>query len=123
MKEAAEEIGEGARFRKLDLAVTFDDNWSYDLRRTPTMRKHSKTFTNAFGKQQGTCVHCGNCDLGCEVQARNTLDLNYLAARKGRRRRFSRSARDPHPRRPDGWRVITTNWSGRRSPRTSSRKP
>src|SRR5690606_39095177 len=30
--------------------------------------------------QQGTCVHCGNCDIGCPVQAKNTLDLNYLAA-------------------------------------------
>ena len=28
---------------------------------------------------QGTCVHCGNCDIGCQVKAKNTLDLNYLA--------------------------------------------
>ncbi|MDX1811699.1 MAG: GMC family oxidoreductase, partial [Gammaproteobacteria bacterium] len=27
----------------------------------------------------GTCIHCGNCDIGCHVQAKNTLDLNYLA--------------------------------------------
>jgi cholesterol oxidase len=27
---------------------------------------------------QGTCVHLGNCDIGCDVNARNTLDLNYL---------------------------------------------
>jgi cholesterol oxidase len=30
--------------------------------------------------RQGTCIHCGNCDIGCPVQAKNTLDLNYLAA-------------------------------------------
>ena len=24
-------------------------------------------------------MHCGNCDIGCPVQAKNTLDLNYLA--------------------------------------------
>jgi cholesterol oxidase len=24
-------------------------------------------------------VHLGNCDIGCDVRARNTLDLNYLA--------------------------------------------
>ncbi|MEA2818493.1 MAG: cholesterol oxidase [Bradyrhizobium sp.] len=79
MRDAANSIGEGARFQKLDLAVTFDDNWSYDL---PDARdpKHSKPFVNRFGKQQGTCIHCGNCDIGCQVQARNTLDLNYLAA-------------------------------------------
>ena len=28
---------------------------------------------------QGTCVHSGNCDVGCQVKAKNTLDLNYLA--------------------------------------------
>lgn len=78
MKAAAEAIGKGDRFRKLDLAVSFDEDWSYDLPDAVNPR-HSKTFVNAFGKQQGTCVHCGNCDLGCEVQARNTLDLNYLA--------------------------------------------
>jgi cholesterol oxidase len=79
MHDAANAIGEGARFRKLDLAVTFDDNWNYDLP-DAVDPKHSKPFINRFGKPQGTCFHCGNCDIGCEVQARNTLDLNYLAA-------------------------------------------
>ena len=34
---------------------------------------------------QGTCIHLGNCDIGCDVQAKNTLDLNYipLAERRG----------------------------------------
>ena len=41
--------------------------------------RHSKRFTNAQGVEQGTCVHLGNCDIGCEVDARNTLDRNYLA--------------------------------------------
>jgi cholesterol oxidase len=27
---------------------------------------------------QGTCVHCGNCVIGCQVKAKNTLDLNYI---------------------------------------------
>lgn len=79
MQEAAGKIGAADRFRKLDLAVTFDDNWNYGLP-DPTNPKNSKTWTNRFGKQQGTCIHCGNCDIGCTVQARNTLDLNYIAA-------------------------------------------
>jgi cholesterol oxidase len=78
MQEAANKTGHGDRFRKLDLAVTFDDDWSYELP-DATDAKHSKPWTNRFGKAQGTCVHCGNCDIGCEVQAKNTLDLNYLA--------------------------------------------
>jgi len=35
-------------------------------------------WTNDQGQQQGTCVHCGNCDIGCQVKAKNTLDLNYI---------------------------------------------
>jgi cholesterol oxidase len=31
-------------------------------------------------------VHLGECDIGCPVKARNTLDFNYLAvASKARR--------------------------------------
>jgi cholesterol oxidase len=78
MREAAGKIGEAARFRKLDLAVTFDEAWSYDLP-DALDPKHSKPWTNRFGKPQGTCIHCGNCDIGCQVQAKNTLDLNYIA--------------------------------------------
>jgi cholesterol oxidase len=78
MREAAGQIGEADRFRKLDLAVTFDDTFSYDLP-DAVDPKHSKSWTNRFGKAQGTCIHCGNCDIGCPVQAKNTLDLNYIA--------------------------------------------
>jgi cholesterol oxidase len=28
-------------------------------------------------------VHLGNCDIGCDVQAKNTLDLNYIPAAEG----------------------------------------
>lgn len=79
MKEAAEAIGEGGRFKTVDLAVTFDANWNYGLPDAHDPR-HSKTWTNPHGVRQGTCIHCGNCDIGCGVRAKNTLDLNYLAA-------------------------------------------
>jgi cholesterol oxidase len=39
---------------------------------------------NAHGAMQGTCVHLGNCDIGCDVNARNTLDLNYLFVAENR---------------------------------------
>src|SRR3546814_10584103 len=64
---------------KLPLAVTFDPEWHYGLD-DPHADRHSKPWTNAQGQAQGTCVHCGNCDIGCQVAAKNTLDLNYLAA-------------------------------------------
>jgi len=79
MKEAAEAVGAGDRFTVVPQAITFDPEWraenddSFDYR-------HSKSWVNAQGKEQGTCTHCGNCDLGCPVKAKNTLDLNYLAA-------------------------------------------
>jgi cholesterol oxidase len=78
MREAAETAGYGDRWRPLPLAVTFDPDYSYD-RPEPFSDKNSKTWTNAQGVEQGTCVHCGNCDIGCQVKAKNTLDLNYLA--------------------------------------------
>jgi cholesterol oxidase len=77
IKEGSQNLGVPEKFRPLELAVTFDDNWSYDLP-DPHNLNHSKPFTNAQGQQQGTCVHLGNCDVGCEAKARNTLDLNYI---------------------------------------------
>ena len=79
MKEGADRLGYGDRFRKLPLAVTFDPDYSYG-REDPHNEAYSKWDTNAQGQKQGTCIHCGNCDIGCRVQAKNTLDLNYLAA-------------------------------------------
>ncbi len=78
MREGAEQLGHGDRFEKLPLAVRFDNDWHYGLD-DPFNPKWSRSRPNAFGKTQGTCIHLGNCDIGCDVQAKNTLDLNYLA--------------------------------------------
>lgn len=83
LKLAAERDGAAERFEPLDLAVTFDEGWHYGLP-DPHAPAHSRRFVNAYGKEQGTCVHLGNCDIGCEVGARNTLDLNYLARAEAR---------------------------------------
>jgi cholesterol oxidase len=77
MQEGAQKTGNGDRFRQLDLAVSFDKDWSYDLP-DPFNIVHSKRFVNAHGVEQGTCVHLGNCDVGCDVDAKNTLDRNYI---------------------------------------------
>lgn len=78
MQEAAEKTGASDRLRKVDLAVSFDPDGRYPDTR-PASEEATKTFTNAHGRPQGYCVHAGNCDIGCKAQAKNTLDLNYLA--------------------------------------------
>jgi len=77
LQEAAKRAGYGDKFRPLDLAVRFDTDWRYDLADAHSP-SHSREQTNVVGVKQGTCVHLGNCDIGCDVNARNTLDLNYL---------------------------------------------
>ena len=77
MKEAATNAGFGGRFRKLELAVNFDPAWTY-AKDFANGTNATVTKKNAHGATQGTCVHLGNCDIGCDVLARNTLDRNYL---------------------------------------------
>ncbi|CAG0975672.1 cholesterol oxidase [Myxococcaceae bacterium] len=79
LQQAADKLGYGDRFRSMPLALTFDPAYHYGLP-DPLDHKHSKPFTNPQGKRQGTCVHLGNCDIGCDVQAKNALDFNYIPA-------------------------------------------
>lgn len=83
MEGAAEKLGWRDRFGPVPLAVTFDPEYSYELE-DPLDSRHSKPFTNEQGRRQGTCVHLGNCDIGCDVRAKNTLDLNYIPAAEAR---------------------------------------
>ena len=78
LKEGAEKTGRSDKFSSAPLAVSFNPEWNYGLENAVDL-KHSKPFENRQGRKQGTCVHLGNCDIGCEAQAKNTLDLNYLA--------------------------------------------
>ena len=84
MQEAADKTGAADRFKPLELAVSFDSDWSYSLP-DPHNPAKSRRFTNPQGVEQGTCVHLANCDIGCDVDAKNTLDRNYIprAEKKG----------------------------------------
>jgi len=84
MQEAAGKIGKADRFKPLELAVSFNPEWSYAMP-DPHNPAKSKRFVNPQEVEQGTCVHLGNCDIGCEVDAKNTLDRNYIpwAEKKG----------------------------------------
>jgi cholesterol oxidase len=66
MKQVAAELGREGQFCYPPLAVHFGD---------PTL----PPAPNKFGVLQSGCDHCGECDIGCNRHAKNTLDLNYLA--------------------------------------------
>jgi cholesterol oxidase len=61
MAEAAGQLGHGDGFFHPNLAVRFEAG------------------PNRFGVAQGACTFTGECDIGCNQGAKNTLDLNYLA--------------------------------------------
>jgi cholesterol oxidase len=72
--EAATRLGLAPKYKTLPLAVSFDDGplpgtgqpWDEPSRYAP-----------------GTCVHCGNCVIGCTNGAKKTLDQNYLMLATG----------------------------------------
>ena len=70
MEAAAERLGRDGQFFHPNIAVRFDGA--------------GETTPNKFGVPQSGCLHCGDCDIGCNVGAKNTLDLNYLAVAEQR---------------------------------------
>jgi cholesterol oxidase len=70
MEDASARLGRGAQFFRPNLAVRFEGAGE-----DPT--------PNKFGALQSGCLHCGDCDIGCNVGAKNTLDLNYLTVAEG----------------------------------------
>jgi cholesterol oxidase len=70
MKEVAQKLGRLEQFCLPNIAVDFF---------TP-----DQVHQNKFGVDQKGCNHCGECDIGCNLHAKNTLDLNYLAVAEQR---------------------------------------
>ena len=70
-------MGVSGRYRSLPLAVAFDE-YAPDRRGEP--------WRDPDVYASGTCVHCGECVIGCEHGAKKTLDKNYLADGQRRRR-------------------------------------
>lgn len=120
-REAAEKIGQGDRFTSVELAVSFDKEWNYDLE-DPFNHDRSKKFINAQGQQQGTCIHLANCDIGCPVYAKNTLDLNYipLAEKYGAQVRALHQAQSIIPEK-DGYRIHYRRYENGRATEGSER--
>ena len=65
MKLMAEKLGRSGQFCYPNLAVELDHP--------------GEERPNKFGVPQGGCTRCGECDVGCNAHAKNTLDHNYLA--------------------------------------------
>jgi cholesterol oxidase len=51
--------------------------WDAEAYRTPLAVTFASS-TNAQGMRQHGCVQCGDCATGCNVGAKNSLDMNYL---------------------------------------------
>ena len=76
LKRAAQKLdgGEGSSWFRTPLAVNFGDKETGDF---------TKSSLNNFGREQKPCDMRGMCWRGCDQQAKNTLDLNYLARAEG----------------------------------------
>ncbi len=105
LREAALLSGFGAQYDEVDLNIKFDETYAYDASREPRA-EDSVMKPNADGIDQGFCVHLGQCELGCPVEARNTLALNYIprAEKRGAEVRPLHVVRNIEPI-PGGYRV------------------
>ncbi len=64
--------------RLADICVFFGNAYSYgngEDRQPTDMGVQEK---NRYGALQTSCTYCGECDIGCNQQAKNSLDRNYL---------------------------------------------
>jgi cholesterol oxidase len=60
LEKSADEMGEGDRFYRPAINVTFEDG------------------VNQVGEEQSKCILCGDCVSGCNHRAKNTVLMNYL---------------------------------------------
>jgi cholesterol oxidase len=68
-QKVAQQIGRDSRL--VDINVFFGKDFGDPL--PPGVQTK-----NRYGALQTSCVYCAECDIGCNYQAKNTLDLNYL---------------------------------------------
>jgi len=68
-QKVAAQIGRDSQL--VDINVFFGNNFTNPL--PPGVQDK-----NRYGALQTSCTYCGECDVGCNYQSKNTLDLNYL---------------------------------------------
>jgi cholesterol oxidase len=68
LREVAEELGVGDTFHQPDVAVYFGEPG----------KQVPDPFFGGEGPERAGCIYCGGCMVGCNHNAKNTLDKNYL---------------------------------------------
>lgn len=68
---------QGRKSRLADINVFFGNDFNNPL-------DIGVQCKNRYGARQTSCVYCGECDVGCNTQSKNTLDLNYLFVAENR---------------------------------------
>ncbi|HJV81069.1 GMC family oxidoreductase [Noviherbaspirillum sp.] len=62
--------------RMADICVFFGNGYSYEGSKDALALGVQEQ--NRYGALQTSCTYCGECDIGCNVQAKNSVDHNYL---------------------------------------------
>jgi cholesterol oxidase len=73
LAEAATGLGLTPKYKTLPLAVKFDQS---------SLAGGAEPWNPSQPYAPGTCVHCGDCVIGCTHGAKKTLDQNYLMEAK-----------------------------------------
>jgi cholesterol oxidase len=76
MRESAEALG--LSYQLPPLAITFSPHPGAEP--VPQQPIDPAGYGNYHGTTRLTCSRCGECDLGCNLGAKNTLDHTYLSA-------------------------------------------
>jgi cholesterol oxidase len=115
---AAEKVGRTAELPPL--AVTFANEG-----RPPVPGELiNEPEPNLHGAPRYTCRLVGECDIGCNLGAKNTLDFNYLSAAKraGAELRTGAEVRSFEPREGGGYRISYLTRPGREEHALSARR-
>ncbi len=84
-------------------------------------------YGNLHGRQRTTCRLCGECDIGCNIGAKNSLDYNYLSAARhhGADLRTGHEVRAIRPRPASGYEVdyIRHDPAGENGPHGAAAQP